>query len=195
MTRTIPALLVSFALAMPAPAASGPLVVAPPPVRMVAASGAPAVPVAVAPLPAAATPLQPWAGTFSAEAAATGVPLGLLLAVALVESGGDPTARSSAGAVGLLQVLPVAHPHLCPCGAAANNIRAGAIILARYAALAGASPACLASGPGGTSGCARATDRALSAYNQGPNAPGVRWGYVQRVRADWVRIAREEAAA
>lgn len=195
MTRTLPAIALAVALvATAAPARQGPVVVTPPPVRMAVASGAARpVPVASAPVPAAAAPLAPWMATFRAEAAATGVPAGLLLAVAMVESGGDVRAVSVAGATGLLQVLPSAWPSLCPCGTPAASIHAGAVVLAHYARLAGASAACLASGPGGTGACAWRTDVALSWYNGGPSDPGMRLAYIRRVRAAWVAV--EGAAA
>jgi peptidoglycan DL-endopeptidase CwlO len=58
--------------------------------------------------PSAAMAKAPAAyrGLFAAAGAKYGVPADLLAAVARAESGFDPTARSSAGAIGLMQIMP-----------------------------------------------------------------------------------------
>ena len=82
-----------------------------------------------------------------------GLPLGLLVAMAQVESGVDQTARSHVGAVGLLQLMPstAASLHLDPSQVKANLL-AGAqylrLMLSRYGS----------------------TELALAAYNAGPTA-------------------------
>jgi soluble lytic murein transglycosylase-like protein len=53
---------------------------------------------------------SPYAGAFRSAARETGLPLSLLVAVAWQESRMDPSARSSAGARGLLQLLPSTAP-------------------------------------------------------------------------------------
>ncbi len=65
----------------------------------------------------------------------------LLLAVMSVESGFDRHAVSSVGAMGLMQVLPAAHPHLLAGGRdltdPAVNVRIGSAILRGYLDAAG----------------------------------------------------------
>jgi soluble lytic murein transglycosylase-like protein len=90
---------------------------------------------------------------FVAAARRTELPVGLLVAVGQVESGLDQTARSEAGAIGLLQLMPTtaAELHLDPSQLSAN-VLAGArylkLMLNRY----------------------RSVDLALAAYNAGPAA-------------------------
>jgi hypothetical protein len=48
-----------------------------------------------------------WRALFVKHAARTGVPLAWLVAVCTWESGGDPKAESPAGAIGLMQLMPV----------------------------------------------------------------------------------------
>ena len=99
------------------------------------------------PLPATLRP------AFVAAAHDAGLPLGLLVAMAQVESGVDQTARSHVGAVGLLQLMPstAASLHLDPSQMKAN-VLAGAqylrLMLSRYGS----------------------TELALAAYNAGPTA-------------------------
>jgi soluble lytic murein transglycosylase-like protein len=74
---------------------------------------------ASAPEPAAAVPdgscaissrypqsIQRWCSLVMTYAEQSGLPANLIAAVMLQESGGDPTAYSASGAVGLLQVMP-----------------------------------------------------------------------------------------
>lgn len=95
---------------------------------------------------------------------AEGVPLPLLLAVASVESSGDPSARSRAGAVGLMQLLPTTALELA-LGAGepepeltdpATSLRLGARYLRERRAAFGAHPCAL--------------ELSLCAYNAGPGA-------------------------
>jgi peptidoglycan DL-endopeptidase CwlO len=53
-----------------------------------------------------ATPDGRYAGSFATASARYGIPANVLAAVANVESGGDPTAVSPAGAQGLMQLMP-----------------------------------------------------------------------------------------
>ncbi len=150
----------------------------------------------IAPSVPALAPLAPWLPAFARYSAEYGVPSSLLEAMALVESSGDPAAVSSAGAVGLLQVRAATWGPVCQCDLrqADASILWGARVLAGYAARAGASPACLAAGPGGSPDCAWRTNEALSSYAAGPWG-GYQAGYVARVRARWLEIADEEGAA
>jgi soluble lytic murein transglycosylase-like protein len=71
----------------------------------------PDAPVAPAQLPATATPTLAAApaqfrGLFTAAGSRYGVSPDLLAAVARAESGFDPQARSGAGAIGLMQIMP-----------------------------------------------------------------------------------------
>ena len=99
------------------------------------------------PVPSALRP------AFVQAARETGVRLGLLTAVAHVESRFDPNARSGAGAVGLLQLMPTtaAALHYDPEDTAAN-VMAGALYLRQLLDRYGS------------------TTRALAAYNAGPTA-------------------------
>jgi len=99
------------------------------------------------PVPSALRP------AFVQAAKETGVQLGLLTAVAHVESRFDPHARSGAGAVGLLQLMPTtaAALHYDPEDTAAN-VMAGALYLRQLLDRYGSTP------------------RALAAYNAGPTA-------------------------
>jgi soluble lytic murein transglycosylase-like protein len=113
---------------------------------------------------------------FESAAAKTGLPMALLVAVGSVESQLDQSATSSAGAVGVLQLMPetAAALRADPTEAAAN-VLAGArylkLLLNRY----------------------HSTDLALAAYNAGPTAVDVAGGapttqtltYVANVQARW----------
>jgi soluble lytic murein transglycosylase-like protein len=95
----------------------------------------------------------PLRHAFVTASAATDVPLPLLAAVAHVESGFRADARSRAGAVGVLQLMPLTARvlHYDPTETS-SNVMAGALYLqqqlARY----------------------RSTALALAAYNAGPTA-------------------------
>jgi soluble lytic murein transglycosylase-like protein len=116
---------------------------------------------------------------FRTAAADTGLPLAMIVAVAKVESNLDADARSSAGAHGLLQVLPstAAELELDPYHVG-ENVLAGARylrqLLDRF----------------------QSTELALAAYNAGPAAverEGARpndetVAYVERVTSQWRRL-------
>ena len=139
------------------------------------------------PLPAVLQPLAPWLPLLYADARAEGVPPSLVAAVALVESGGDARAVSAEGAVGVLQVTPVAARELgLPMATDAQRILVGAAYLAYLARQVGASSACLAASPDAGGACGWRVDLLVSAYNAGLSAP-VQWGYVRAVRGAWVR--------
>lgn len=57
-------------------------------------------------MPSWPEPVARWSGLAEASAARHGVPVDLVLAVLWSESGGDPAARSPAGALGLMQLMP-----------------------------------------------------------------------------------------
>ncbi|MCC7018134.1 MAG: transglycosylase SLT domain-containing protein [Ardenticatenales bacterium] len=71
----------------------------------VRASAAPTVADTVA-IPWLPEPVRSWSELLSAAAVTHGVAADLLAIVTLVESGGHPSARSHAGATGLMQVMP-----------------------------------------------------------------------------------------
>ena len=113
---------------------------------------------------------------FLAAAADTGLPLALLYAVAQVESGLRPGARSSAGARGLLQLMPATARSLeLDANEIPSNVLGGARYLRQMLDLF------------------QSTDLALAAYNVGPTRVqrdgGIRDGstaaYVVRVTAIW----------
>jgi len=120
-----------------------------------------------------------YRGAFEAAASDTDLPLALLVSVAQVESNLDHAARSSAGATGLLQVMPrtAAELRLDP-SRPETNVLAGArylkLMMARFD-----SP-----------------DLALAAYNAGPTAvervggaPGSETlSYVANVNRVWQRL-------
>jgi soluble lytic murein transglycosylase-like protein len=96
---------------------------------------------------------RPFRAAFAAAAARTGVPLSLLVATAYEESRMDPSARSGAGAVGLLQVMPsTAHDLRLDGDDPAANVLAGARYLRQMLDRFGV------------------VDLALAAYNAGPAA-------------------------
>jgi soluble lytic murein transglycosylase len=89
-----------------------------------------------------------------------GVELPLVLAVASVESSGNPRARSGAGAVGLMQLLPDTARELAPRAPAdledpGQSLDLGAMYLRRQLDAFG--------------GHAASEELALAAYNAGPN--------------------------
>jgi murein DD-endopeptidase MepM/ murein hydrolase activator NlpD len=91
---------------------------------------------------------------FQRAATAHGVPLSLLLAVGAEESGYRPDARSSAGALGVMQMLPATFAAYAPAGSSAAAIWDPAVEIDAAAAMLAADGA--ASGD---------TGRALLAYN------------------------------
>lgn len=72
--------------------------------------------------------IQQWCEQIDAAAQEVGLPANLIAAVIMQESGGDPSAYSSSGAVGLMQVMPrdgIAAEFMCvngPCFAARPTI-------------------------------------------------------------------------
>jgi soluble lytic murein transglycosylase-like protein len=91
--------------------------------------------------------------SFARAAATTGVPLSLLVATAYEESQMNPSARSGAGAKGLLQLMPATARELRLDGDdPAANVLAGAMYLRRMIDRFGS------------------VDLALAAYNAGPTA-------------------------
>jgi hypothetical protein len=117
---------------------------------------------------------------FARAALDTRIPLSLLVAVAEQESRWDPSARSHAGAQGLLQLMPATAKELrLDPNVPSSNILAGARYLRRMFDRFGQ------------------TDLALAAYNAGPSAversggaPGAETlTYVQNVKASWTRLA------
>jgi soluble lytic murein transglycosylase-like protein len=113
-----------------------------PPAQRAAAAMDPACPV-----PA------PFRSAFAEAAAKTGVPLSLLVATAYVESRMDPSAKSHAGAHGLLQLMPATARELrLDRDDPATNVLAGARYLRQMLDRFGS------------------VDLALAAYNAGPTA-------------------------
>ena len=122
---------------------------------------------------------QRYRGAFEAAARDTDLPLALLVSVARVESKFDPSAHSSAGAIGLLQVMPptAAALRLDP-NRPDTNVLAGArylkLMLRRF----------------------ESADLALAAYNAGPTAVERSGGapsaetltYVANVNHLWQRL-------
>ncbi len=94
-----------------------------------------------------------WASLINAAAAQYQLPPALVAAVMAQESGGDPSAGSSAGAIGLMQIMPDKVLPTQNPWAPATNIDAGASYLAAQMAAFGNSQ-----------------PLALAAYNAGPGA-------------------------
>ena len=147
-----------------------------------AGKGAAPVAPSARPAPAPACPLpRSYRPSFEAAARATGLPLPLLVAVGTVESRLRSSARSPAGAEGLLQVLPSTAAEL---GLDASRNRTNVLAGARY--------------------LRRMLDRfqspdlALAAYNAGPTAveqaggapSGETLTYVANVTALWRSLVR-----
>ena len=122
----------------------------------------------------------PLRGLFEAAATDAGLPPAMLYAVAKVESNLHPDARSSAGARGLLQVMPATARSLAlDPDEPQSNVLAGARylrqLLDRF----------------------DSTDLALAAYNAGPTAVANAGGapsvdvvrYVANVNAEWRSVA------
>ena len=116
---------------------------------------------------------------FTSAAQETGVPLSLLVAVAHEESQMNPRARSRAGAVGLLQLMPGTARDL---GADARdpteNVRAGAAYLARMLEWFDEN-----------------VDLALAAYNAGPVAVDEAGGAPSLETLAYVANVKARAAA
>lgn len=142
-------------------------------------------PPAVAPTPATRVALVAcpvparWRATFRSAAADAGLPLSMLVAVAKVESRFDPGARSSAGAHGLLQVLPSTAAELeLDALHPGENVLAGARYLRKMLDRF------------------ESTELALAAYNAGPTAVELYGAspnpetiaYVANVTAEWRKI-------
>jgi soluble lytic murein transglycosylase-like protein len=112
----------------------------------------PAIPVAETPANVCPVPSR-FRAAFVAAASDTGLPLALLTAVAQVESRFQPQATSSAGAQGLLQLMPTTAAELnLDAQDPTSNVLAGARYLERLLARF------------------HSTDLALAAYNAGPTA-------------------------
>jgi soluble lytic murein transglycosylase-like protein len=111
----------------------------------------------------------PYAADFDAAGAAHGVPPSLLEAVASVESGFHPDAQSSAGAQGLMQVMPGTWRTY---GRGRSPWDPAASIDAAAAKLAH---------DGAAGGDAGGITRALHAYNPS-------WPYVRTVLARWRQL-------
>jgi soluble lytic murein transglycosylase-like protein len=119
--------------------------------------------------------------SFVSAARVTGVPIALLAAVAIVESRMDQRARSDAGALGVLQVMPATAAELgLDPNRVDTNILAGARYLERMLERYGS------------------TDLALAAYNAGPTALDRAGGvaptsetqtYVANVQARWQALS------
>jgi soluble lytic murein transglycosylase-like protein len=127
------------------------------------------------PVPASLRP------AFVAASRATGLPLSLLVAVGQVESRLDPNARSAAGAVGVLQLMPATAASLGDDPTSTKqNVLAGARYLSQLLRRYGTNYA------------------ALAAYNAGPTAVDLSGGtapsiqtlaYVENVEYDWKLLA------
>jgi soluble lytic murein transglycosylase-like protein len=156
---------------------------------MVAASRAAAVPVAVAPVPAVLRPVERWLPLIRSTSAAEGLPWRMVAALVLVESGGDPSAVSPAGAVGLAQVEPrtAAAEGFFGLLDPQVNLMAATAYLAHLGRLYGVTAGCWQEGTAAGGACGRAIDEVLSAYNAGPRG-GYQGTYVRRVRSDWVAV-------
>jgi soluble lytic murein transglycosylase-like protein len=123
---------------------------------------------------------QRFRGEFEAASRNTGLPLSLLLAVATVESSLQEHAVSSAGARGLLQVLPSTAATL---KLRADDTRDNVLAGARYLSL--------------MFDRFSSADLALAAYNAGPatvenaygGVPTVARPYVDAVKSLWERYA------
>ena len=121
--------------------------------RLEASNAKPAVRPTAPTAPAGCPVPKPFRAAFARAAKTTGVPLSLLVATAYEESRMDPSARSAAGARGLLQVMPTTARALrLEADAPATNVLAGARYLRAMLDRFGS------------------VELALSAYNAGPTA-------------------------
>ena len=134
-------------------------------------------------------PLANWIPLLRQTARRYGIPSSLVLSLALVESDGNPAATSSADAIGLLQVTPIAATQTnSPLGSVQANITAGIRYLRWAAHDTGTTLACLRRGPWANRACGWKTNCTLSVYNAGPMG-GYQSGYVAAVRTIWPKIA------
>ena len=136
-------------------------------------------------IPASLKPIAPYLHLVISDSHEYGIAPSLVASVIMVESGGDQDATSTEGAEGLMQVLPI-HADMCAyCDLynPASSISVGTRLLVGYAHEAGASTACLESGPNSSAGCAWDVDMGLSYYNWGYN--GFNGYYVSLVRRIW----------
>ena len=146
-----------------------------------------------APTPPALAALASYLPLLTVEARLHGLPPGLVEAVALAESGGDPLARSEDGAVGLLQVTPVAARQVgAPIATAPQQAVAGVLYLAWLRGLYGVPTRCLVASPAGR--CRALAVRMVGAYYAGPGGATSAL-YVGRVYRRWSDIASEEGEA
>ncbi len=117
------------------------------------------------------------------------LPWRLVAAVALTESRGHRRARSQTGALGLLQVMPIAAGEVnMPYATWQEQVMAGTSYLRYLQGVAGVTHACAMDGPGGSVACRWRTDVWISAYYTGPGHR-VRWGYVDAIRTRWREVA------
>ena len=133
-------------------------------------------------LPANACPVpRQFRSAFDAAAAQTKLPLALLVALAGQESRMDPNARSHAGALGLLQLMPETARELrLDPNVPRTNVLAGARYLRRMIDRFGGD-----------------IDLALAAYNAGPTAVATAGGapttgvltYVANVKSRWAALS------
>lgn len=190
MTRTLPAILLALALSG---AAHPPIVralhVRPNPTAPLAYHPAVPIPAARPPMPAVLRTLAPWMAAFSRQARATGVPQAALEAVALTESGGNPSAVSPAGAVGIMQVEPATGRAMGVWGllSPVASITAGSRYLAYLGGRFGVTAACWSAGPEARGACTGRIARVLSAYAAGPSGGAQPW-YVRRVERAWREV-------
>ncbi len=107
--------------------------------------------------------IWPWLGELEAAAARYGVDPELLAIIVLVESGGNPLARSPSGAMGLMQVMPF---HF-GAGQDAFDVRTNIDVGARYLA-----QQLRAFGHRDDPDWQRSVELAAAAYNGGPGSVG-----------------------
>lgn len=122
------------------------------------------------PAAAARAPLPAWwTPVIGSAAEQSGLPAALIAAVVQVESGGDPSAVSPAGAEGLMQLLPstAAELGVSDIFDPLQNVVGGARYLAAWLLrYSGSEPSCLRQ----PQACPGALTLALAAYNAGPGA-------------------------
>lgn len=124
-----------------------------------------------------------WKPLVDREAARWGLPSTLVLAVMAYESGGNPTARSPAGACGLMQVMPFHFRAGQNCYDPATNIAVGTAYLADRRRACGSDDGAII---GYFSGQCRDTG-ARDALGTSQS------GYLARVRSLWAHLAGSDA--